>query len=63
MDEASVIIAPGIDGRTGQSAMFDGVTDHGSPPYKLKLKSVGQWETDIVWLRYRLASQIKPHDS
>lgn len=32
VDEASVMIAPGIDGLTGQSAMFDGVTDHGSTP-------------------------------
>ena len=54
VNEASVMIAPGIDGRTGQTAMFDGVTDRGSNPYKLKLESVEQWETDIVWLRYKL---------
>lgn len=53
-NEASVMIAPGIDGRTRQTAMFDGVTDHGSSPYKLILESVEQWETDIVWLRYKL---------
>lgn len=47
-NEASVMIAPGIDGRTRQTAMFDGVTDHGSSPYKLILESVEQWETDIV---------------
>lgn len=54
VDEASVMVAPGIDGRTGQTAMFDGITDRGSNPYKLKLESVEQWETDIVWLRYKL---------
>lgn len=48
------MVAPGIDGRTGQTAMFDGVTDRGSNPYKLKLESVEQWETDIVWLRYKV---------
>lgn len=53
-NEASVMIAPSIDGRTRQTAMFDGVTDHGSSPYKLILESVEQWETDIVWLRYKL---------
>lgn len=54
VDEASVMIAPGIDGRTGQTAMFDGVTDRGSNPYKLKLQSVKQWETDIIWARYTI---------
>lgn len=54
VDEASVMVAPGIDGRTGQTAMFDGVTDRGSNPYRLKLESVEQWKADIVWLRYKV---------
>ena len=53
VDEASVMIAPGIDGRTGQPSMFDGVTDRGCNPYKLKLESVEKWDTDIIWARYR----------
>lgn len=54
VDEVSVMIAPGIDGRQGQTAVFDGITDRGCNPYRLKLKSVEQWETDIVWLRYTI---------
>lgn len=52
VDEASVMIAPGIDGRTGQPAMFDGVTDSGSNPYKLKLESMEKWGADVIWARY-----------
>lgn len=54
VDEVSVMVAPGIDGREGQTAMFDGIRKADSNPYKLKLESVEQWETDIVWLRYKV---------
>ena len=54
VDEISIMVAPGIDGRQGQTAVFDGITDRGCNPYRLKLKSVEQWDTDIVWLRYTL---------
>lgn len=54
VDEVSVMVAPGIDGRQGQTAVFDGITDRGCNPYKLKLESVEQWETGIVWLRYKM---------
>lgn len=54
VDEVSVMVAPGIDGREGQTAMFDGIKKADSNPYKLKLESVEQWETDIVWLRYKV---------
>lgn len=39
---------------THMMTTIDGVTDRGSNPYKLKLESVEQWETDIVWLRYKV---------
>lgn len=54
VDEVSVMVAPGIDGREGQTAMFDGIKKADCNPYKLKLESVEQWETDIVWLRYKV---------
>ena len=54
VDEISIMVAPGIDGRQEQTAVFDGITDRGCNPYRLKLKSVEQWDTDIVWLRYTL---------
>ena len=54
MDEVSVMVAPGIDGREGQTAMFDGIRKENCNPYKLKLESVEKWDTDIVWLRYKV---------
>lgn len=54
IDEVSIMIAPGIDGRKGQTAVFDGIADTGCNPFRLKLESVEQWETDIVWLRYKM---------
>lgn len=53
VDEVSVMVAPGIDGRKGQTAVFDGIVKTNDTPYRLKLRSVRQWEgTDVVWLRY-----------
>lgn len=54
LDEVSVMVAPGIDGREGQTAMFDGIRKADCNPYKLKLGSVEKWDTDIVWLRYTM---------
>lgn len=54
LDEVSVMVAPGIDGRDGQTAMFDGIRKADCNPYKLKLESVEKWDTDIVWLRYKM---------
>lgn len=53
VDEVSVMVAPGIDGRKGQTAVFDGIVKDSAIPYKLKLKSVEQWEgTEVIWIRY-----------
>ena len=54
IDEVSVMIGPGIDGRKGQTAVFDGIVRQDCNPYRLKLESVERWETDIVWLRYTM---------
>lgn len=53
VDEVSAMVAPGIDGRKGQTAVFDGIIKDNDTPYRLKLNKVSQWEgTDVVWLRY-----------
>lgn len=53
VDEVSIMIAPGIDGRKGQTAVFDGIVKNDDQPYHLKLNSVKQCEgTDVMWLRY-----------
>lgn len=53
IDEVSVMVAPGIDGREGQTAMFDGIHKSGCAPYRLKLESIEKFDSDIVWLRYK----------
>lgn len=44
-------MAPGIDGRGGMAAAFDGLTMD-REPYQLKLTGVTPYEDGAVWLRY-----------
>lgn len=54
VDEVSVMVAPGIDGRKGQTAVFDGIANVDTVPFRLKLQSLEQWpDTETVWLRYK----------
>lgn len=53
VDEVSVMMAPGIDGRKGETAVFDGCTWKGDTPYRLKLQNVEQVPgTEVIWVRY-----------
>lgn len=53
LDEVSLQIAAGIDGRQGMPAVFDGITDNNHPPVPLRLQSVRRMEgTYTVWMRY-----------
>lgn len=54
IDEVSLLLAPGIDGRAGQTALFDGIRDMSHPPVPLKLASVEPLATGTVWVRYTL---------
>lgn len=56
IDEFSIIIASGIDGREGMVSVFDGMPHSGKSPYRLELTSVEQLNCGNVWLRYRPAS-------
>lgn len=54
IDEVSLLLASGIDGRKGQTALFDGCTWKSEAPYHLKLQSVERIAgTETVWIRYR----------
>lgn len=53
IDEVSLLLAPGIDGRKGQTALFDGITDMDRMPVKLSLTSVEPIENDTLWIRYK----------
>ena len=52
LDEISILIGAGIDGRGGMGAVFDGL-EKDRPVTPLKLQSVKQFESGAVWLRYR----------
>ena len=54
IDEVSVMIGPGIDGRKGMAAVFDGIEDAARPATLLRLESVEKVNGDTVWLRYTL---------
>lgn len=50
VDEISLLVGSGVDGRIGQPAVFDGLTS--GTPVPLKLKSVKSYPDGAVWLRY-----------
>lgn len=51
LDEVSVLIGAGIDGRGGMAAVFDGL-EMDRPVTPLKLTDVRKFPSDAVWLRY-----------
>lgn len=53
LDEVSILIGAGIDGRGGMAAVFDGLPK-GRPVTQLKLKSVSQYDSGAVWIRYNI---------
>lgn len=58
IDEFSVMIAPGIDGRTGQPALFDGIEDKAEFfPTALTFKEVTPFPNGVIWVRYDIGEQ------
>lgn len=51
LDEVSILIGAGIDGRGGMAAVFDGL-EMDRPVTPLKLTDVKKFESGAVWLRY-----------
>lgn len=54
VDEVSLLLAPGIDGRKGETSLFDGISDKSRMPVRLRLQQVEALENDVLWLRYKL---------
>lgn len=54
IDEVSLLLAPGIDGREGWRAMFDGIADQSKLPTKLSLQSVERLDNDVIWIKYNV---------
>ena len=52
VDEVSLLLVPGIDGRHGIPAVFDGVDPARKTAVPLKLKSVEPRAGDTLWIRY-----------
>ena len=57
IDEVSLLLAPGIDGRRNRTALFDGIPDTDRPPVPLNLKSVEPLDNGTVWIRYTTRKQ------
>ncbi len=53
LDEVSILIGAGIDGRGGMSAVFDGLPMD-RPVTQLKLEQVQPFESGAVWIRYKV---------
>jgi riboflavin biosynthesis pyrimidine reductase len=54
VDEVSLLLVPGIDGRHEIPAVFDGMKSASKAAVPLKLKSVERREKDMLWLRYEV---------
>lgn len=54
VDELSLLLVPGIDGRHEIPAVFDGVNSASKAAVPLKLKSIERREKDALWLRYEV---------
>ncbi len=53
LDEMSLMIAPGIDGRSNQPSVFDGIAGD-AEPFKLKMTGVKAFDCGTVWIRYQV---------
>jgi 2,5-diamino-6-(ribosylamino)-4(3H)-pyrimidinone 5'-phosphate reductase len=54
VDEVSLLLVPGIDGRRDIPAVFDGMSLSHNTAVPLKLKSVEQRANDALWIRYEV---------
>ena len=54
VDEVSLLVVAGIDGRHDIPAVFDGVSSTRRAAVPLKLKSVERRENDALWIRYEV---------
>ena len=54
VDEVSLLVVPGIDGRHDIPAVFDGVSPSRNKAVPLRLKSVEKRKRDALWIRYEV---------
>ena len=56
LDEVSLLVAPAVDGRIGEPALFDHEDDGAAKRLALTLRSAEQMDGGVVWLRYDVAN-------
>ncbi len=53
LDEVSILIGAGIDGRKGMGSVFDGLVSN-KEVTQLKLESVQSFESGAIWIKYKV---------
>lgn len=56
LDEVSVLVGPGIDGRGGMTSTFDGIKMDRTP-FKLNLKNVTKYDDGAILLEYSVINK------
>lgn len=54
VDEISLLIVPGVDGRHDVPSVFDGIPTDNDTAFPLELKSVERRDKDTLWIRYNV---------
>jgi 2,5-diamino-6-(ribosylamino)-4(3H)-pyrimidinone 5'-phosphate reductase len=54
VDEVSLLLVPGIDGRHGMPTVFDGIHASRKHAVPLKLSSIERRDKDALWIRYEV---------
>jgi 2,5-diamino-6-(ribosylamino)-4(3H)-pyrimidinone 5'-phosphate reductase len=57
VDEVSLLLLPGIDGRNDIPGVFNGIDADQNAAVPLKLKSVERRDNDALWIRYDIVRQ------
>jgi riboflavin biosynthesis pyrimidine reductase len=57
IDEISLLLIPGIDGRAGVPTLFDGVDPELTHAVPLRLTSVKKRKNGTLWLRYNVTGK------
>jgi riboflavin biosynthesis pyrimidine reductase len=60
VDELSLLVVPGIDGRHDIPAVFDGISQSKKKAVPLKLKSLERRKRDALWVRYEVVRSTRP---
>ena len=60
VDELSLLVAPGIDGRHDIPGVFDGLSPSKKKAVPLKLTSIERRKHDTLWLRYTVVRSKRP---